>query len=146
MSCAIFIIGAGAGKFLVVRMIFAQTSLNLPEKSSKENDLQKIKKKLLHFFSCWVHFLKSKHTSSTIFAQISTNLPEINKKNMTSKKTSAVWFGCHFHKIKAYNTAILRCFSQILPIFPQILPGFSPNQTFWGCACIPVFPPPTPVF
>jgi len=44
MSCAIFIIGAGAGKFLVVRMIFAQTSLNLPEKSSKENDLQKIKK------------------------------------------------------------------------------------------------------
>jgi len=31
-----------------------------------------------------------------------------------------------------------RKFSQILPRFPLILPGFSPNQNLWGCACTPV--------
>ena len=34
-------IGVGAGKFLGVRRIFAQTSPHLPEKNSKENDLKK---------------------------------------------------------------------------------------------------------
>jgi len=38
-------IGVGAGKFLGVRTIFAQISTNLPEKNSKENDLQKNKLK-----------------------------------------------------------------------------------------------------
>jgi len=28
-------------------------------------------------------------------------------------------------------------FSGILPKFSRILPGFSTNQNFWGCACIP---------
>ena len=27
--------------------------------------------------------------------------------------------------------------SEILSRFPGILPGFSPNQNFWGCACTP---------
>jgi len=36
-----FTIGVGAGKFLRVRRIFTQISPNLPEKNSKENDLQK---------------------------------------------------------------------------------------------------------
>jgi len=35
-------IGVGAGKFLGVWRIFAQISLNLPEKYSNENDLQKM--------------------------------------------------------------------------------------------------------
>jgi len=35
-------------------------------------------KKRLHLFSCWVYIFKSKHTSNTIFAQISPNLPEKN--------------------------------------------------------------------
>jgi len=38
-------IGVGAGKFLRVRTIFALISTNLPEKFSKENDLQKNKLK-----------------------------------------------------------------------------------------------------
>jgi len=42
-------IGVGAGKFLGVRGIFAQISPNLPEKYSKENDLQK---QQLYFFLC----------------------------------------------------------------------------------------------
>jgi len=37
--------GVGAGKVLWVRRIFAQISTNLPEKYSKENDLQKNKLK-----------------------------------------------------------------------------------------------------
>ena len=78
-------IGVEAGKFLGVRRIFAQISPNLPEKHSKENDLQD---KRLHFD-----------------------------------------FECYFCKIKAH-TAILRRYSHILS-------GFSPNQTFWGCACTP---------
>jgi len=37
--------GVGAGKFLGVRTNFAQISTDLPEKYSKENDLQKSKLK-----------------------------------------------------------------------------------------------------
>jgi len=40
------------------------------------------------------------------------------------------------------HAAILRMFSHILPKFPQILPGLSPNQKFWGAVAPP---PPTPV-
>ena len=32
-------------------------------------------------------------------------------------------------------SGISRRLSQILPRFPRILPGFSPNQNFCGCAC-----------
>jgi len=39
----------------------------------------------------------------------------------------------------------LRTFSQILPKFPQILPGFFSDQKFWGCGFTPCTPPPTPV-
>ena len=104
-----------------MRRNFAQISLNLPEKNSKENDL---KKKRLHFFSCWVNLFKSKHNSSTIveLTQISPNLPEKNKiKHGLQKKKKRLHldFGCHFCKIKAH-TAILRTVSQILPKFPQI--------------------------
>jgi len=65
---------------------------------------------------------------------------------MTFKKVN-IWtfnFGAIF-KINAH-TAILRRFSRILPKFLQILLGFSPNQKFWGCACNPCNPPPTPVW
>jgi len=40
-------------------------------------------------------------------------------------------FGRHFFKINAHQ-AFLQRLSHILSKFPQILPGFSPNQNFWG--------------
>jgi len=68
--------GVGAGKFLGVLKIFAQISPNLPEKYSKENYLQKIKK-TMRFFHVGRIF-SNQNTSSTICAQISPNLPEKN--------------------------------------------------------------------
>jgi len=73
----LYVIGVGAGKYMGVRRIFAQISLNLPQKSFKENDLPK---KRLPLFSCWGHFVKSKHTSTPKHTQISPTLPEKNKK------------------------------------------------------------------
>ena len=67
-------IGVGAGKFLGVRRNFAQISPNLPEKNSKENDLKKTIAS--HLKMC--AFFSNRSTSSTIFAQISLNLPETN--------------------------------------------------------------------
>jgi len=51
------------------------------------------------------------------------------------------FFGCHFCKIKA-RTAILRRCTHIMYKFPQIWPGFSPNQNFGGAVAPP---PPTSV-
>ena len=59
--------------FGVVR-IFAHISPNLPEKNSKQNDLQKNDYTSFHVG----HIFLNQGTSSTIFAQISPNLPEKN--------------------------------------------------------------------
>jgi len=68
-------IGVGAGKFLRVRRISAQISPNLPKTNCKENDLQKLKKKLLYFTG---RIFSKQGTSSTIFAQISPKLAQIS--------------------------------------------------------------------
>ena len=59
--------------------------------------------------------------------------------SLAQKKCLHFDFGCHFYKIKAHSV-ILRTFSQILPKFPHISPGFSLNQKFWGCGCTPCTP------
>ena len=130
------VVGVGAGKFLGVRRIFAQISSNLHEQNSKE----------------WAHFFKSKHFKHHFcpdFPQTCLNFPQLARKrynkNMTSQKSMHFEFRRHFCEIKAH-TAILRRFSHILPKFPQIFPGFSPNQKFWGTLAPRAPPPPTPVF
>ena len=112
---------------------------NFPKLARKKLQRKWPPKKRLHFFSCWVYLFKSKHNSSTTvgLAQISPNLPEKNKTKtwpIKGKKHLHLDFGCHFCKIKAH-TAILRTVSQILPKFPQVFAGFSPNQKFWGFGC-----------
>jgi len=106
-------IGVGAGKFLGMRRIFAQTSPNLPEKHSKENDF----KKRLQFMLVPASFLPKFYPNLPKFSLLC--LHKVNEI-MTSKK---FFSGYHFCKIKVH-TVILRTFSQILPKFPQILPGF----------------------
>jgi len=56
---------------------------------------------------------------------------ELNK-NMTSKKASALILGAILVKSKY----IQQCYEGFHK-FPQILPGFSSRQTFWGCSCTP---------
>jgi len=67
-------IGAGAGKFLWMRRNFAQISPNLPEKYSKENDLQE-NDCISFYVGC---IFSNQNTSSTIFAQISLTCPKKN--------------------------------------------------------------------
>jgi len=69
---SLYNIVVGTGKFLRVRRIFAQISPNLPDKNSKENDLQKN-----WCISCGAHF-SNQSTSSTKFAQISPKLVQIS--------------------------------------------------------------------
>jgi len=64
---------------------------------------------------------------------------------MTSKKRVCTFIlGATFCTTKAH-AAILRRYSHIFPKFPKILPGFLPNQKFWGCAFTHAPPPSTPV-
>jgi len=51
-------------------------------------------------------------------------------------KKIVIIFWVAFYKIKA-RTAILRRFTHNLHKSPQILPGFSPNQNFWGALAPP---------
>jgi len=106
----------------------------VPEKYSKRNDFQKIKKMTVILFGLGVFQIKAlealflpKYDISPKLAKIYPNLPEKKlNENMTSNKRSAP-----FCKIKAY-TAILRKYLHIfnLPKSPQIFPKFSPNQSF----------------
>ena len=69
------------------------------------------------------------------------NLPEKNKIKTWPPKEKHVCtliLGAIVVNSKHIPTAILRTFSQILPKFPQILSGFSPNQKFWWCDCTPI--------
>jgi len=51
-----------------------------------------------------------------------------------------VFFCKHWVPFLKWNNVggIFPGLSGILPKFLEILPGFSTNQNFWGCACIPV--------
>ena len=71
LSC-ILCIGVGAGKFLGVRKIFAQMSLNLPEKKLQRKSPQKTS--ALWF---WVPFLQNQSTYSD-FANLFTNFAQIS--------------------------------------------------------------------
>jgi len=116
-----------AGKFLGVRRIFAQISPDSPKK---------LKKTAFHFLLGGIF---SNHTtSSTIFAQISPKLaqisPNLPKKRDLQKTTSALWFWEPFLQIQTTYSNFVKVFTHFAR-FPQILPGFSPNQNFWGCGC-----------
>ena len=117
---------------------------------------KKANKKRLHYFSYWVHFLKSKHNTSTIFAQILPKFVRKVQKTWPPKKQQNSLhfdFRCHFHNVKAH-TAILRTFSQILPKFPTIL--ISKNEikivdfhwikSFGSAVAHPAPPPPAPMY
>jgi len=84
----------------------------IARKHSKENDLQKNDCISFHFG----RIFSNRSTSSTIFVQISHNLPEKTKEKhdlqKNIKKCLHFDFGRHFGKIKAHK-AILRWFSQI---------------------------------
>ena len=121
-----------------MRKIFAQISLNLPEKNSKENDLHK---KRLHFFSCWVHLFKSKHNSSTIveLAQISPNLPEKNKIKTwppKEKKVCTLILGAIFVKSKHIQRFCER-FYKFCQKFHRCFPDFRQIKNFGGAVAPP---------
>ena len=107
---------------------FAPISRNLPEKSSKENDL----KNMTAFHSILGAFFSNQSTSSTIFPQISPKLAQISPHfpekelkihDLQKKKRLHLDFGRHFWNIEALK-AILRRFSHILPKFTQIRSKF----------------------
>ena len=56
------------------------------------------------------------------------------------KKSLQYDFEHHFFQIKARPAPFLPRFPCIFRGFSGILPGFSPNQNFWGCACNPCTP------
>jgi len=126
-------IGVGAGKFLGVRRIFSQISPTLPEKYSKENDLQKNDCTSLHVG----RIFSNQSTSSTIFAQIYRK--RTKWKHDLQKKRLHFDFECYFCKIKSTYSDFTKVFSYFAQISPHILPRFSPNQKFWGCACPPAY-------
>jgi len=86
--------------------------------------------------------------------EIFPNLPEKNFEplfvqvfshetafRMTSNKERSPYnFGGHFFQTKACWAPFLPRFPRILPHFSRISARFSPNQNFWGCACIPYTP------
>ena len=100
-----------------------------------------------------------------IFAQISPNLPKCCLPTFADRflvwppKSGLHLFFCkcwapflpRFSEILPRYLGVLSVFSGILPrisrILPKclgILPKFPTNQNFWGCACTPCTPPPTP--
>ena len=93
-------------------------------KTHFSDDLQK--KSFMYF---WAGFLQSKHVGRHFFHRKACGAPFLS-----------VFLGT-LHRF----LWILRIFSQTLPTFPRILPGVSPNQNFWGCACSPCPPLPTPL-
>jgi len=138
----LYVIGVGAGKYMGVRRIFAQISLNLPQKSFKENDLPK---KRLPLFSCWVHFVKSKHTSTPKHTQISPTLPEKNKKTWPQKNVCTLILGASFRKSKHIQRVCepFYKFSQISTDFARILSDFAgifTNQKDLGVLFHPLHP------
>jgi len=106
--------GAGAGKFLGVRKILAQNFPNLPKKLQKMS--LPTQEKSLHVI--WSPFFSNQSTMGAIFARIFREFAEIIRG---------------FTKVFTYFAQI----STILSVFWGILPGFSPNQNFWGCTCTP---------
>jgi len=83
-------IGVEAGKFLGVRRIFAQISPNLPEKHSKENDLQD---KRLHFdFECYFCKIKAHTAILRRYSHILPKFPHI--------------FCPDFHQIKSFGVRL----------------------------------------
>jgi len=107
-------IGVGAGKFLGVRRIFAQITPNLPEKNSKENDLQKTT--TFHFMLGV--FFQIKALQAPSLSKFPPNLPKFPQyglsKNMTSKKRKK---RLHLH-LKVFTHFVE------IPKLTQILPGF----------------------
>jgi len=85
-------------------------------------------------------------TSSNIFTQISPKLPKFPlnvpkrtklKHDLQKKNVCILILGAIF--VKSKHMQELRRFTHILPKFPQIFPGFSPNQSF-GVAVAPPVP------
>jgi len=81
-----------------------------------------------------------------IFSRISPNCP----------KSFYATFPCKFSLTEDLKEKVFMCFlwfsrkgvkrwASILPGFSGILPGFSTNQNFWGCACAPAPSPPAPL-
>jgi len=116
-------IGLRAGKIFGVRIIFVRIFPNLPEK-----------------YFC--HFLCEYFFMTTVVGW--------PPKNHSSCDSAHV--GRHFFQIKVRRAPLLPLFSGNLPKFSrilqrftqifadfsrisEILPGFLPNQNFWGCAC-----------
>jgi len=110
-------IGVGAGKFLGVHRIFAWISPNFPEIFLGHFCANIFrwrpffgmtsKKVFMWFCTCWAPFFSNQSTLGAIFVHIFWDFAKVSN------------------------------FLQILPRFPWILPGFSPNQNFWGCAFTP---------
>jgi len=115
-SCMIRTIGVGTSKFLGVRIIFAQIFPNLPNKF-------------------WATL------PANCFPQRSRK-PFLGwplKKVFMCFSAKTTFYGRHFMKSNKNGGHFAQIFRDF-PRFSKILPGFSINQNFSGCACTP---PPT---
>jgi len=124
-----FCIGVGASKCLGVRRIFAQISLNFPEKSSKKRDS----------ISSHVGRIFKNQTAlqASFLPKFPPNLPFPltclkRTKNMTSKKSTYSNFANLFTNFAGISTD----FAQILSDFARIFT----KSKFWGCGCTPCTP------
>jgi len=96
-----------------------------------------------HFMLC---VFSNQSTSSTIFKQISPNMP---KFPLTCPKIFEerlqFYFGCHFCKIKAHTVILRKCFHTFCPNFRRFCPDFHQIKSFRGVLSHPATSPPTPV-
>ena len=83
----------------------------------------------------------------TVFTYISANVGRHFLRSNTVGYHFAQIFR-EFAQTLSDFVKIFRHLAQIFRDFPEIsgiLPGFSTNQNFWGCACTSSTPPPTPL-
>ena len=108
------------------------------------------KKKNASAFDFWRHFFKSKHIKDNFakFPRTCPNFPKLDQENFEKvppklkkrlhlilgiiccKSKHIKWFRKGFHTLSS-------SFPGILSRFQGNVPGFSPDQNFWGYACTP---------